>query len=40
MDIYQAYKKGKDIVYTKWLWKWIMLIIKAIPEMNFKRMRL
>jgi len=36
-DIYKAYVKGKDVVYTKWFWKWIMLIIKAMPEKIFKK---
>lgn len=39
-DIYSAFKKRKDIVYSKWFWRWIMLIIKAIPEMFFKKMNL
>lgn len=39
-DIYIAYKKGKEIIYTKWLWRWIMAIIKAIPETVFKRLKL
>jgi len=39
-DIYAAYKKGKEIVYTKWLWRWIMVIIKSIPEKIFKRLTL
>ncbi|MGO9013523.1 MAG: SDR family oxidoreductase [Dissulfurispiraceae bacterium] len=39
-DIFRAYKSGKDIVYTKWFWKWIMLAIRAIPERIFKKMNL
>jgi len=39
-DIFRAYKKGKDIVYTKWFWKWIMLVIRIIPERIFKKMKL
>lgn len=39
-DIYQAQQKGKDLLYTKWIWRWIMLIIKAIPEWKFKGMNL
>ena len=39
-DIYTGYKKGKEIIYTKWLWRWIMAIIKAIPEKIFKRLKL
>jgi len=37
-DVYKAYQKGKDIVYTKWFWKWIMLVIKLMPEIVFKRL--
>ena len=37
-DIYKAQKGGKDILYTKWIWRYIMLIIKAIPEIIFKRL--
>jgi decaprenylphospho-beta-D-erythro-pentofuranosid-2-ulose 2-reductase len=39
-DIYQGFKKGKDIIYTKWYWKIIMTIIKLIPEKIFKMMSL
>ncbi len=37
-DIFNAQQKGKDILYTKWFWRYIMLIIKAIPEWKFKNM--
>jgi len=36
-DIYRAYEKDKDVVYTKWFWRWIMLLVKALPETIFKR---
>lgn len=39
-DIYAVYKKGKEIIYAKWLWRRIMAIIKAIPENIFKRLKL
>ena len=39
-DIYRAYINGKDIIYSKWIWRWIMLPIRLIPEMIFKRLRL
>jgi short-subunit dehydrogenase len=39
-DIYRAYVKGKEVVYSKGLWKWIMRAIKVIPEGLFKRLRL
>lgn len=38
--VYTAVQKRKNIVYVKWFWKWIMLIIKLIPEFIFKRMKL
>lgn len=39
-DILKAVRRKKDIVYTKWFWKYIMVIIGAIPEKLFKRMKL
>ena len=37
-DIYSAHLKRKNIIYTKWIWKWIMIVIKIIPEWKFKGM--
>jgi hypothetical protein len=37
-NIYNAQQKGKNVIYTKWIWRYIMLIIKMIPEWKFKRM--
>jgi short-subunit dehydrogenase len=37
-DIFKSQQKGKNIIYTKWFWKHIMLIIKNIPEFQFKKM--
>lgn len=39
-DIYKSVLKGKSVVYTPWFWRFIMLIIKNIPETLFKRMSL
>jgi short-subunit dehydrogenase len=39
-DIYKAQQKRKNILYTKWIWKWIMLIIRNIPEFQFKKMNI
>jgi len=39
-DIFSAQQKGKDVIYTKWFWRFIMLIITAIPEKIFKRLSL
>lgn len=35
--VFNSVKKKKDIVYVKWFWRWIMLIIKNIPESIFKK---
>jgi len=39
-DILSAIEKNKSTVYTKWLWKYIMFIIRFIPEFLFKRLKL
>jgi short-subunit dehydrogenase len=39
-DIYKAFQKKKDVLYTKWFWRYIMLIIRNIPERVFKRMKM
>ncbi len=36
-DIYKAQQKKKSLLYTKWMWRWIMMIIKSIPEFQFKK---
>jgi decaprenylphospho-beta-D-erythro-pentofuranosid-2-ulose 2-reductase len=38
--IYNAYLKRKNIIYVKWFWRYIMLVIEAIPEFQFKKMKL
>lgn len=38
-DILSAISKRKDVVYTPWFWNWIMLIIRWIPPVIFKRMK-
>jgi len=39
-DIYKAQQKNKNVLYTKWIWRYVMLIIKNIPEFQFKKMRI
>ena len=39
-DIYKAQQKGKDVLYTKSIWRYIMMVIKIIPEWKFKGMSL
>lgn len=38
--IYKAVQKRKNVIYVKWFWKWIMLIITSIPENMFKKKKL
>jgi short-subunit dehydrogenase len=38
LDIFNAQQKGKDVLYTKAIWRLVMLIIKHIPEFIFKKM--
>ncbi len=39
-DIYKAAQKEKNTLYTLWMWKYIMLIIRNIPEFIFKKLKL
>lgn len=36
-DIYNAWEKNKEVIYTRWFWRYIMLIIKGLPEKLFKK---
>jgi len=38
--IFSADQKKKNTVYCLWMWRWIMLIIKHIPEFIFKKLSL
>lgn len=38
-DIVRAMEKGHSVIYTPWFWRWIMLIIRLIPERLFLRLR-
>ena len=39
-DIDTAITKKKNILYTPWLWRYIMFVIKSIPEFIFKKLPL
>lgn len=39
-DIDTAITRKKNILYTPWFWRYIMLIIKSIPEFLFKKLPL
>jgi decaprenylphospho-beta-D-erythro-pentofuranosid-2-ulose 2-reductase len=38
--IIMATKKQKNVVYIPWYWRWIMLLIRLIPEAIFKKMKM
>ena len=38
--IFQGLEKKRNVVYTLWMWRFIMLIIKHIPEFIFKKMKM
>jgi short-subunit dehydrogenase len=40
LSVFKAAKAKKNVVYTKWFWRYIMLIIKNVPEGIFKKLKL
>lgn len=38
--IFNAQKKRKNVIYTLWMWKYIMFIVRNIPEGIFKKMKM
>ena len=38
-DLLKAVKKKRNVVYTPWFWRYIMLIIIHIPEFIFKKLK-
>ncbi len=39
-DIARAVLKGRNVIYTPFFWRYIMLIIRHIPEFIFKKMKI
>lgn len=39
-DIYKAASKKKNVLFSLWMWKYIMRIITSIPEGMFKKMKM
>ena len=37
-DIYRAMRARKQQIYTPWFWTWIMLVVRNIPSVLFRRM--
>lgn len=38
--VYGGVKKKRNVVFVKWFWRYIMMIIKNIPEFVFKKLKL
>ena len=38
--IFKGVEKGKDVIYIPWFWRYIMMLIKLVPEKIFKRLNL
>lgn len=38
-DILRALERGRAVTYTPWFWRWIMLVIRQLPEALFVRLR-
>lgn len=39
-DIWKAVTKRKNVIYTPFFWRYIMLIIRHVPEFIFKKMKI
>ena len=39
-DILRAWKRRRNVVYTPWFWRWILLLIRQVPEGLFKWLKL
>lgn len=38
--IFEAIVKGKEVIYVPSFWRWVMLVIRLVPESIFKKTRL
>ncbi|MCS7268696.1 MAG: SDR family oxidoreductase [Geminicoccaceae bacterium] len=39
-DILRAVERGRSVLYTPWFWRWIMLVLRHLPQPLFHRLRL
>ncbi|GEP98605.1 SDR family oxidoreductase [Chitinophaga cymbidii] len=39
-DIFKGAAARRNVIYTKWFWRYIMFIIRNIPEFIFKKLKL
>lgn len=38
--VFKAFLRKKNVIYVLWMWRWIMVIIRNIPECLFKRLKM
>ena len=38
--IFKAFKRKRNAIYVLWMWRWVMLIVRSIPEGIFKRLKM
>ena len=36
--VFHGVEKKRNVIYTLWMWRWVMLIIRHIPEFIFKKL--
>jgi short-subunit dehydrogenase len=39
-DVVRALRRGKRNLYTPWFWRWILAILRRVPEPIFLRTKL
>ena len=39
-DVLRAWRRRRNVVYTPWFWRWILLLVRLVPEGVFKRLKL
>lgn len=38
-DVERGIRAGRGVVYSPWVWRWVMLVIRLLPGPIFRRMR-
>ncbi|MDD2237795.1 MAG: SDR family oxidoreductase [Kiritimatiellae bacterium] len=38
--IFHAFTRKRNVIYLLWMWKWIMMMVRNVPECVFKRMKM
>jgi len=39
-DIVRGIAKNRAVIYTPFFWRWIMLVIRMVPDVVFRRLSL